>query len=509
MSLTPAPGKRSSKAKKPAPPTSISSLDGLIPPQAIDMERAVLGALMLEQDSFYEVSNLLSTKSFYVKAHELIFEAVLSLAAARKPIDILTVTEELRRVGNLEAVGSASYIAELTTNVAGAANLAYHARIVSDKSLGRELISFASKVITDAYEDREEVDLQVQAAEGKLFELAQQKMRTDMVRADELIPKVMSSIEEAANRPSGISGIASGFDKIDVLTAGWQPGELIVVGARPSMGKTAFALSMLKTISIDCNIPSLFFSLEMSNDVLLSRLLSNVCEIPMEKLRSGRLESYEWEMLSVRQEELSGKPLYLDETPGLSLFELRSKARRAVHEKGVKLIVIDYLQLMTAEGFAYGSREQEISLISRSLKGLAKELHIPIIALAQLNRDIEKRQQGSDANSRHPQLSDLRESGAIEQDADIVCFLHRPEKYNILIFPEDQSSTKGMAVFIVAKNRNGDTGDFRLKFRGDYAKFTPADAPSFIKRASSLGGSPATDDFTSMGGFDNDMPYSG
>lgn len=479
MAASSSNSKRSPRSRKEASPT-IASFDGLVPPQAIDMEKAVLGALMLEKDSFFEVSQLLTAGSFYVKAHELIFEAIQTLAAAQKPIDMLTVTEELRRVGNLDLVGGAVYISELTTNVAGAANLAYHAHIVADKATGRELISFASKVITDAYADNEEVDLQVQQAEAKLFELSQQKMRNDTVRADSLLPIVLQRIQDAANKSDGISGLASGFDRVDRITAGWQPGELIVIGARPAMGKTAFALTMLKSISIDREIPTLFFSLEMSNEDLMNRIVSNVCEIPLHKLRTGQLEPYEWETLSAKQDAIQGKPLYLDETPGLSIFELRSKARRAVHEKGVQMIVIDYLQLMSAEGFAYGSREQEISLISRSLKSLAKELSIPIIALAQLNRDIEKRQQG-EANSRQPQLSDLRESGAIEQDADIVCFLHRPEVYNILTFPEDNTSTKGMAVFVIAKNRNGEIGDFRLSFRGEYAKFTSADTPSMIQ----------------------------
>lgn len=474
---------RNSKDRKGA--LSAITLDGMIPPQAVDMERAVLGALMLEKDSIYEVIQILSPGSFYVNAHSLIYEAILTLAMSKKPVDMLTVSEELKREGQLDACGGFSYIADLTSNIAGAANLHYHAQVVADKYMSRELITFAGNVITQAYEDREDVAHQVQAAEGKLFELSQQKLRTDIVRADELMPSVIHTIEEAANRVDGISGLASGFKEIDRLTSGWQPGELIVIGARPAMGKTAFALSMLKNICIDQDIPALFFSLEMSNEVLMSRVVSNVCEIPLNKIRSGQLEPYMWDALSTKQDDLLGKPFYLDETPGLSIFELRSKARRAVHEKGVQLIVIDYLQLMTAEGLSYGSREQEISMISRSLKGLAKELAIPIIALAQLNRDIEKRQMG-DANSKQPQLSDLRESGAIEQDADIVCFLHRPEVYHIDMF-EDQSSTHGMAVFILAKNRNGEIGEIRLRFQGEMAKFSPGDLPSFRQIESNLG----------------------
>lgn len=498
----PTSGKRTRKVQ-PEAKVALTSFDGLVPPQAVEIEKAVLGALMLEQDSFFEVAQLLSPSSFYVKAHEHIYEAIQTLSAQQKPVDILTVTEELRKEGKLELVGGAVYIAELTTNVAGAANLAYHAHIVADKSTSRELISFASKVMTDAYSDNEEVDLQVQQAEARLFELTQQKMRNDMVRADKILPTVLQRIEEAANKTDGISGLASGFDEIDHVTAGWQPGELIVIGARPAMGKTAFALTMLKNISIDREIPTLFFSLEMSNEDLMNRVVSNVCEIPLHNLRTGQLQAYEWETLAAKQVDIHDKPLYLDETPGLSIFELRSKARRAVHEKGVKLIIIDYLQLMSAEGFAYGSREQEISLISRSLKSLAKELAIPIIALAQLNRDIEKRQQSSEANSRQPQLSDLRESGAIEQDADIVCFLHRPDVYGIQTFPDDNTSTKGMGVFIIAKNRNGEIGDFRLIFRGEYAKFAPASAPSSVHGIMSMMGGSSVDAFSG----DDDIPY--
>ena len=270
------------------------------------------------------------------------------------------------------------------------------------------------------------------------------------------------------------------------MTNGWQRGELIVVGARPRMGKTAFAMTMIKTLSLDQNIPTLFFSMEMTNESLMERLVSNFCEIPLSHIRSGKLENYEWETLKERMLLLENKPLYLDESTGLSIFELRSKSRRAVREKNVQLIVIDYLQLMNAEGTYFGNREQEIALISRSLKSLAKELNLPIIVLAQLNREVDKRMQG-DADSKRPQLSDLRESGSIEQDADVVCFIHRPEEYGIRTFPDDNSSTQGKADFIVAKHRNGPTGDIRLSFLGEFTKFVDLNTGSFIQRESSMG----------------------
>ena len=480
--------KKSRKTKSTSSSTTaaVGSLEGMLPPQAIEMERAVLGAIMLEPEAYYEVSQVLSAKSFYVKAHEVIYDAIISLASQHKPLDMLSVVEELRRRDELETAGGAAAVAELTRNVAGAANLEYHAHIVADKAMSRGLISFASGVMTRAYEDTEEVDQQVQAAESTLFELAQFKMRKDIVRADELIETFQHHLQEAANKPDGISGVPSGLYELDKMTNGWQRGELIVVGARPRMGKTAFAMTMIKTLSLDQNIPTLFFSMEMTNESLMERLVSNFCEIPLSHIRSGKLENYEWETLKERMLLLENKPLYLDESTGLSIFELRSKSRRAVREKNVQLIVIDYLQLMNAEGTYFGNREQEIALISRSLKSLAKELNLPIIVLAQLNREVDKRMQG-DADSKLPQLSDLRESGSIEQDADVVCFIHRPEEYGIRTFPDDNSSTQGKADFIVAKHRNGPTGDIRLSFLGEFTKFVDLNTGSFIQRESSMG----------------------
>lgn len=477
------------KEKKPkGATTSIqSSLEGRIPPQAIEMEKAVLGAIMSEKDAYSSVASTLAPESFYVHAHELIYEAIRSLEQQQKPIDMLTVTEELRRTDQLESVGGAAYIAELTMNIGGAANLDYHAHIVANKALSRNLISYASEVVTQAYEDSLEVDVQMQEAEAKLFELSRRNIQKDFRRADTLTPLAIEEIMEAANKADGISGISTGFPGIDKITSGWQNSDLIIIAARPAMGKTAFVLSMAKHIAIDQNIPTAVFNLEMSNLQIIKRIMSNVCEIEGNKLKSGRLEEHEWAQLNAKISQIEEKPLFIDDTSGLSVFEFRSKARRLVKEHGVKIIIVDYLQLMSASGMGLGNREQEVSTISRSLKILAKELNIPIIALSQLNRSVETRQ--GDANSKRPQLSDLRESGAIEQDADMVCFIHRPEIYHIYTDPEDNTSTKGIAYFIIAKHRNGATGDVKLAFRGEFAKFAPLESLGIINYESSLNSS--------------------
>ena len=307
----------------------------------------------------------------------------------------------------------------------------------------------------------------MQEAEGKLFEISQRNLKKDVVQINPVISEAMQMLKNAANQEGGLSGLRSGFIGLDKITSGWQNSDLIIIAARPAMGKTAFVLSMAKNMAVNFNIPVAIFSLEMSNVQLVNRLMVNVCEIPGEKIKSGRLEQYEWEQLDFKIKELYDAPIYLDDTPSLSVFELRTKARRLVREHGIKCIIIDYLQLMNASGMNFGSREQEVSTISRSLKGLAKELNIPIIALSQLNRGVETRQ---GAEGKRPQLADLRESGAIEQDADMVCFIHRPEYYKIT---EDErgNSLVGVAEIIIAKHRNGAVGDVRLRFKAEFAKF--------------------------------------
>jgi len=440
---------------------------GRVQPQARELEEAVLGALMLEKDAYSQVSDILKPDSFYDPIHQVIYRAVVNLAVKQAPVDMLTVVEELKKSGELEAVGGPVYIAQLTEKIASAAHIEFHARIIAQKYLARELISFSSEVTNKAFDETFDVDDLMQEAESKLFEISQRNVKKDVTQINPVIKEALNLLEIAANRPEGLSGLQTGFNSLDKITSGWQNSDLIIIAARPAMGKTAFVLSMAKNMSVTYRYPVALFSLEMSNVQLVNRLIVNTCEIPGEKIKNGQLAPYEWEQLDFKIKELYDAPIFVDDTPSLSVFELRTKARRLVREHGVKMIIIDYLQLMNASGMNYGSREQEVSMISRSLKGLAKELNIPIIALSQLNRGVEGR---TGIEGKRPQLSDLRESGAIEQDADMVCFIHRPEYYKIL---EDEkgNSLIGLAEIIIAKHRNGATGDVLLRFKNEFARF--------------------------------------
>lgn len=444
---------------------------GKIQPQAKELEEAVLGALMLEKDAYSLVSDILKPESFYDSIHQIIYTSIVSLASRQAPIDMLTVVEQLKKDGQLELVGGPVYIAQLTEKVASAAHIDFHARIIAQKYLARELISFSSQVTNKAFDETSDIDDLMQEAESKLFEISQGNVKKDVTQINPVIKEALNLLEIAANRPEGLSGLQTGFDALDKITSGWQNSDLVIIAARPAMGKTAFVLSMAKNMAVSYSYPVALFSLEMSNVQLVNRLIVNTCEIPGEKIKNGQLAPFEWEQLDFKIKELYDAPLFIDDTPSLSVFELRTKARRLVREHGVKMIIIDYLQLMNASGMQYGSREQEVSMISRSLKGLAKELNIPIIALSQLNRGVEGR---TGIEGKRPQLSDLRESGAIEQDADMVCFIHRPEYYKILE-DEQGNSLVGLAEIIIAKHRNGATGDVRLSFKSDFARFQNVD----------------------------------
>ena len=448
---------------------------GRIPPQATDLEEAVLGALMIEKDAYSLVSEILRPQSFYEHRHQLLYSAITSLAINQQPIDLLTVKNELEKEGTLDEVGGPFYIAQLTSKVASAAHVEFHARIIAQKSLARELINFTNTVQSKAFDETQDVDELMEDAEGKLFEISQQNMKKDYTQINPIVEQAVRQIEAAASRTSGLSGLESGFHDLDKKTSGWQNSDLVIIAARPAMGKTAFVLSMAKNMAVNYRYPVAFFSLEMSNLQLVNRLIANTCEIESDKIRSGQLQRHEWERLDRKVKELFDAPLYIDDTPSLSVFELRTKARRLVREHQVKIIFIDYLQLMNASGMSYGNRQEEVSTISRSLKGLAKELDIPIIALSQLNRSVETRigEQKGDQN-RRPQLSDLRESGAIEQDADMVCFIHRPEYYKIYT-DENGNDIRGQAEIIIAKHRNGAVGDIRLRFIGEYTRFQNLD----------------------------------
>lgn len=436
-------------------------------PQNLDMENAVVGAVMIEQDAYGMVSEILKPESFYDHRNQLIYKAVQNLSLQQKPVDMLSVTDYLEQQGELEEAGGPANIVALANGVTSSAHIVYHAKVVQQKYLARQMITFASTVLTKAFDQTQDVADLLNEAEMSIFNLSQNNMKKSAQQINPYIREVMDMISKAASRTDGLSGLSSGFEGIDKMTSGWQNSDLVIIAARPAMGKTAFVLSMMKKMAIDMRQPIAMFSLEMSNAQLVRRLMGNVCEISGEKLRNGQLKPNEWAQLDARVQTMNDAPVYLDDTSGLSIFELRTKARRLVREHDVKMIMIDYLQLMTASGANFNSRQEEVSIISRSLKGLAKELDIPIVALSQLNRGVENRE-GNEG--KRPQLSDLRESGAIEQDADIVCFIHRPEYYGITL-DENNRDMRGMAEFIIAKHRNGATGIVKMKFRHEFARF--------------------------------------
>ena len=444
---------------------------GKLPPQALDLEKSVIGALMIEKDAFATVADLLRPESFYSDQHRHIFDAIRALSTKDAPIDILSVVEQLKSMGTLEQAGGVVYLSELTQRVASAAHLRYHAQIVAQKATARDLIGLACQIEEKGYDETQDVDELMQEAEAGVFEISQRSQKRDVTHIFPVITEAFERMHKASQNEGNISGIPSGFTELDKITSGWQKSDLVIIAARPAMGKTAFVLSMAKNIAVDFNIPVAIFSLEMSNVQLVNRLIMNVCEIEGGKIRNGRLTKAEWDKLENNISILQNAPIYVDDTPGLSVFELRSKARKLVKDKKIQLIIIDYLQLMNANGTNFGSREQEVSIISRTLKGLAKELDIPVIALSQLSRAVEKRDSSnSNVDGKKPLLSDLRESGAIEQDADMVCFIHRPEYYK-LYDDGNGKDLRGLGQIIVAKHRNGATDEIWLRFIGKYTRF--------------------------------------
>ena len=447
---------------------SVFSLQkGKLPPQAVDLEEVVLGAMMIDKKGVDEVIDILQPEAFYKESHQLIFNSIISLFEKQEPIDIKTVSFQLKKDGNLNSVGGDYYLIELSQKVSSSAHIEFHSRIILQKFIQRKLISISNDIIEESYDETSDVFDLLDKAESKIYDISQRNLKKNTQSAEDLVLAAKKKIEEISKK-EGLSGIASGFGEIDRLTSGWQPSDLIIVAARPGMGKTAFTLSMARNISVENNMPVAFFSLEMSAIQLITRLISSETGLNSEKLRTGKLEKFEWELLNVKVTNLENAPLYIDDTPSLSIFELRAKARRLSSQFGIKLIVVDYLQLMTlGSSQKSGNREQEISTISRNLKALAKELDIPIIALSQLSRAVELR-----GGTKRPILSDLRESGAIEQDADIVSFLYRPEYYKIDEWDdEERSPALGQAEFIVAKHRNGGLSSIKLKFINSLGKF--------------------------------------
>lgn len=439
---------------------------GKVQPQAIDLEEAVLGAMMLEKDAVSAVIDILSPAVFYKDSHKKIMGAIASLFTKSEPVDILTVTNELKSSGELEMVGGPYYITILTSRIASTANVEYHARIIIQKHIQRELIRISSVIIKDAFEDTTDVFDLLDKAESNLFAVSESNLRRNYEDMPSLIKQAILDIERAKDSDEHMRGVPSGYVDLDRITSGWQKSDLIILAARPSMGKTAFALNMARNIAVDFKKPIAFFSLEMSSIQLVTRLISSETELKSDKLKRGDLAGHEWQQLTDKVSNLVDAKMFIDDTPALSIFELRAKCRRLKQQHDIQMVFVDYLQLMSGGTDNRGNREQEISHISRSLKALAKELDIPIMALSQLSRAVETRP----GQTKRPILSDLRESGAIEQDADLVLFIYRAEYYKIDEF-EDGSPTQGVSEIIISKHRNGAVGEVKLRFIADFARF--------------------------------------
>lgn len=466
----------SKKGKKQGPDVleELNTLLGKIPPQTPELEKAVLGAILLQSNSIYDVQSILTPESFYVPAHRVIYDAILRLSLSQKPIDYMTVAEELRINNKLDEVGGVPYLIELTELIGTASHLEYHARIVQQKYIQRELIRVSTEIQKASYDETRDVEDLISYAEGEIFKVSEGSINKDIVRIGDVVKSAKDAIAKAAEENSkggnaNCRGVPSGFTDLDRLTSGWQKSDLIIIAARPSMGKTAFVLSMARNMAVNHGKVVAFFSLEMSSIQLVNRLIAAEIEVQGDKLRNGTLNDSEWQCLETKLHSLEQAKLYIDDTAQITVFELLAKCRRLKRSVGLDVVIIDYLQLMSSGGDSKGSREQEVSTISRSLKAIAKELQVPVIALSQLNRSVETR-----SNDKRPQLSDLRESGAIEQDADIVAFIHRPYYYGITQ-DEDGNPTKDLATIIVAKHRNGAVDDVKLRFVQDLAKFQDYD----------------------------------
>lgn len=461
-----APLNKSSKNKPKPNDTNLMGLGGKLPPQAVEVEQAVLGALMLEKDALARVIDKIKPEIFYKPAHKFIFEAIITLFQKSEPIDLLTVTQQLKSMAKLDACGGPLYITELSSRVASAANIEHHSHIITQKYIQREVIRICGEISNYAFEDTTDVFELLDNAEQQFYALSGNNLRKESLSIDLLTMKTLQRLEELKSKGEGITGVPTGFRKLDEMTAGWQKSDLIIVAARPAMGKTAFILSISRNAAILASKAVAIFSLEMSATQLVQRLLCAEAELDAQKMRTGNLDDSEWRQLNSRIGQLSKAPIYIDDTPALGIHDLRAKCRRLKMEKNIEMIIIDYLQLMRAETVKSGNREQEIATISRSLKQLAKELDVPVIALSQLSRAVETR--GGD---KRPMLSDLRESGSIEQDADVVMFLYRPEYYGLLT-DEDGNPTQGIAEVIIGKQRNGPVDKVRLNFISRFAKFT-------------------------------------
>ena len=476
-------------------------LNGKTPPQALDVEKSVLGALMLDQDALSNTIEILHEGCFYSPEHQAIFRAIRKLFDISKPVDLVTVVNQLRFDGELQAAGGAYYVSELTNNVVSAAHIEYHVRILNEKFIQREIIRVSTESLTSAYDETTDVVDLLDKTEQRLMDINDKNFRRDMLPLSNYVKLANDQIanaREAALNPEkgGGTGVLCGLDSLDAETAGFQPGTLIILAGRPAMGKTALALSMARNIAVDFKKPVAFFSLEMPGEELAMRLISGEAEIESEILKKGKeIPGHKKQELSTKSQILANAPMYIDATSQLTIFELRAKCRRLKQSHDIQMVFIDYLQLMSGGGdnSRNGNREQEIATISRQLKALAKELNIPILALSQLSRAVETR-----GGEKVPQLSDLRESGSIEQDADIVLFVYRPEYYNINEFP-DGTSTAGMADIVIAKHRSGSTGSARVRFKSKFVKFTNVESNlNNVEYAYSIQSNTSFDDNTSI-----------
>jgi replicative DNA helicase len=490
------------KTRTPSP-NEVFFEHGKIPPQATDLEEAVLGAMMLENDRLAEVIEVLKAEAFYKEHHQLIFSAIQSLFGNNQPVDILTVTEELRQRGELDVVGGPYYITMLTNRVASAANIEFHARIILQKYIQRELIRVSSTIIKEAYEDTTDVFDLLDKAESGLFSISESSIGKSYMDMQAIIREAIKEIAAGRQHEGELKGVGSGFTELDRVTSGWQKSDLMIIASRPGMGKTAFALTMARNAAVMFKKPVAIFSLEMSAIQLVTRLIASETEIPQEKLRKGTMEDHEWAQLNAKITTLIDAPIFIDDTAALTIFDLRAKCRRLKARHNIQMVIVDYLQLMQGSQDTKGNREQEISSISRALKTLAKELDVPVIALSQLSRAPEKR-----SAAAKPILSDLRESGSIEQDADMVMFIYRPEYYKIDV-DEAGDSTSGVAEVSIAKNRHGPLKDVRIKFIAKYAKFADAEIEypqsHTIPANASFDGSVRTR--TIMSKMDDDVPH--
>lgn len=461
---------------------TIEQTSGRVPPQAMDVEMSVLGAMLLEKEAIARTLEILDESAFYKPAHIEIFKAIISLFEKNEAADSITVVEELRRMGKLDGVGGPLYISELTMRVTSAANVEYHAKIVLEKSLLRNLITTSTEITSRAFNEHDDALDLLDEAENKIFQISERRMKKTFTPMKEAVFSTMEMLESIHGKHSGVTGVPSGFTQLDSMTGGFQNSDMVIVAARPSMGKTAFVLSLARNAAVDHGKAIGFFSLEMSSQQLVLRLICAEARVDAQSVRTGRLPEEQWRNLSTRIGKLYNAKIFIDDTPALSILELRAKARRLKAEHDVSMIIIDYLQLMAGPKNAQ-SREQEISQISRSLKALAKEINIPVIALSQLNRAVET------STDKRPMLANLRESGAIEQDADVVLFIHRPEKYGLT--RDDGSSAEGIAEIIIGKQRNGPTGEVELAFINQYARFENLALPTFDDYAPSVSNEPA------------------